>query len=643
MFGFVSRNRRLVTVSLAFVAISFSFWGVSSYFSVSGGRGGVAHLADHDLYAEDFNNIYHQRQIQVRQEMGSSYSSDLFDTPEIRGSFFLRWAQSLSFQRWVFDQRIGVSDYFLVDAISKLSIFLDSDGKFSRTMYEKFLKNRGTTASNFEQRLRSDMAVSNVRDVLSQAILSNKIQDSLSMRQKEELKVVYKSVPVDRALVKKLPTEAQISEYYNDYSHRNFFYVPARFDIEYIVWGPESVSVNVSDKEEREYYNSHKPLFVHPDRYRVFNILIALPDNVSDVDRDRIRNRAVYVSSRVGTHPSLATFRKMAKLFSDDKISSEKGGDLGFVGDGILPYSLEQAVKKVKVGERVPGIVESKYGFHVLFLSDVQRAQVDSFNSVLPEIRKELRLQKARTFLHDNLSAFSDMVESQVDDLKPVAERWKLSVFRTGLTTKEELKSNKILHSERLLSDLLSSDGLEHHRNSEVIPLSVDHWVVARVSKHVPGHVRSLSESREIIFQNLMQETAENRSRAESLKLFEKLKTDKSGKSVSSAGGWSPVVSVFASHKASEYGFTDDFYTKLINAKKGDILEPVKFSDSYRIYRVVGRVFHTPTEQEKLKYNQLAKLDQGGVELFMFYDYLLDHYHFRVTKPRFWVKSDNQN
>ncbi|WP_092484029.1 peptidylprolyl isomerase [Candidatus Ichthyocystis hellenicum] len=637
MFDFVSRNRRLVTVSLAFVAMAFSFWGVSSYFSFGGKSEGVVLLGGEDLTRDYFDRLYQQRQIQMRRNLGKNYHSELMDSPEVRGVFFLQVLKELAFRRWINDYNLTVGDVFLAKSILKLPVFWDDKGVFSRKIYDKFLSSHGLTVNQFESRFRSDMALSSVLDVISQVILSHDVQDQLLSNQVEEVKVSFKDVPVveeDKLKVRGHPTSEQILSFYEDAANKKLFLEPEKFRLEYLIWGPDSANVVVSQQEKRKYYDAnYSSLFVQPARYHGFHILIALPKSSSASDRDRVYKHAQYVSSRVGSRPSLSHFKKMAKLFSDDKSSSEKGGDLGFLSDAGLPSDLDKKLKELKVGYR-SSLIETPYGFHILFLADMKSQHVDSFSSVLPKIGSDLRKQKAESFVRDNLSSFIDMVESKVDELQSVARHWNLKLYRTEFMTKEELKKHPLFQSERLISDLLSSDGLHHHRSSEVVPLTNHRWVVARVLNYVPGRSKKLEEAKGIIVGHLVHKMALDNARKQALMLIRKLSEKKNSESLS----WSTVFS-FSVANSSSYGLPHDMYMKILQAKKGDILGPVALPNSYRIYKVVDRISHHPTEKDRDKSYSDANTAQSKVEIAMLHSYLLDHYRLRFKYPAFWKKT----
>ena len=75
-------------------------------------------------------------------------------------------------------------------------------------------------------------------------------------------------------------------------------------------------------------------------------------------------NKAQNVLTKISTGEK---FEDLAKTYSDDKVSGQLGGDLGFVIVGQLIPELEKAVTSSTLGEFRKQIVISRLGYHVLF------------------------------------------------------------------------------------------------------------------------------------------------------------------------------------------------------------------------------------------------------------------------------------
>ena len=65
-----------------------------------------------------------------------------------------------------------------------------------------------------------------------------------------------------------------------------------------------------------------------------------------------------------------ATFEEMAKKYSDDKFSKNRGGDIYYLTAGLVIPDFEDAAYNTPVGQVYPKPIKTKYGYHVIKVTD---------------------------------------------------------------------------------------------------------------------------------------------------------------------------------------------------------------------------------------------------------------------------------
>ncbi|WP_439742941.1 peptidylprolyl isomerase PrsA [Bacillus pseudomycoides] len=81
------------------------------------------------------------------------------------------------------------------------------------------------------------------------------------------------------------------------------------------------------------------------------------------------------------------SFEELAKQYSEDKGSAEKGGDLGYFGPGKMVKEFSDAAYKLKKDE-VSEPVKSQFGYHIIKVTDIKEQK--PFEEEKANIKKDL-------------------------------------------------------------------------------------------------------------------------------------------------------------------------------------------------------------------------------------------------------------
>ncbi len=96
-----------------------------------------------------------------------------------------------------------------------------------------------------------------------------------------------------------------------------------------------------------------------------------------EYNSDLKANQAAYARAQdlLSKLKSGKSFEELAKTDSDEKVSGQLGGDLGFITeDQILP-ELKWYVKDAQIGKIIPKILISRVGYHILYPVETSESQ----------------------------------------------------------------------------------------------------------------------------------------------------------------------------------------------------------------------------------------------------------------------------
>jgi peptidyl-prolyl cis-trans isomerase C len=141
-----------------------------------------------------------------------------------------------------------------------------------------------------------------------------------------------------------------------------------------------------TDKEAKDYYDKNRDQFTIPESILLHHILVKTEQEAKDAQaRLKKGEKFADVASQVSICPSRA-----------------KGGNLDWLPKGSLVKEIEDVAFAMKNGE-TKGPVQSKFGFHVLFLEDKKPAQESSFDQIQSQIVERLKYQ-AQQDNYENLA-----------------------------------------------------------------------------------------------------------------------------------------------------------------------------------------------------------------------------------------------
>jgi hypothetical protein len=125
-------------------------------------------------------------------------------------------------------------------------------------------------------------------------------------------------------------------------------------------------------------------------------------------------------------------FEALALELSEDPVTGEKGGDLGFVAAADIASELADAASELAPGEH-SGVVRSDRGLHILRLEERSAASTRAFDEARDELAREGAAQVAAAARADRLSDELANAIREGESLEDAARALELPIDRTGL------------------------------------------------------------------------------------------------------------------------------------------------------------------------------------------------------------------
>ena len=138
-----------------------------------------------------------------------------------------------------------------------------------------------------------------------------------------------------------------------------------------------SDKAELTDSEIEKYYNENKTLFMDPPKIRACHILV---------------DSEVLAKKVMSDLENGVSFEELAKEYSLDTPTKDKGGDLGYFAKGTLLVEFEEVCEKSNIDEISE--VKTPLGYHIVKLLDKKEGKLKTLGEVKSQIKSELLLDK---------------------------------------------------------------------------------------------------------------------------------------------------------------------------------------------------------------------------------------------------------
>ncbi|MBW2121572.1 MAG: peptidylprolyl isomerase [Deltaproteobacteria bacterium] len=161
--------------------------------------------------------------------------------------------------------------------------------------------------------------------------------------------------------------------------------------IQQLIDGQVSGKITVSEKECREYYDSHPRFFRRPEQVRASHILVKVDPRAGEAQKAEARRKIESIQEKLRKG---GDFAALAKEFSQGP-SAPRGGDLNYFKRGDMAKPFEDAAFALKPGE-VSDIVETRFGYHIIKVTGRKPETTIAYDDVREKIEAFLRSEKTQ-------------------------------------------------------------------------------------------------------------------------------------------------------------------------------------------------------------------------------------------------------
>lgn len=274
------------------------------------------------------------------------------------------------------------------DLIVNIPPFQDN-GRFSRELYERYLTFKNTSAVEFESKIKRDVVVSQLRQLFMTALKTPKVLSQYE-KQIRDTKLNVEFIKIDNAaLMKSAVTAGAIDKF---------------------------LATDGSKDKIQNYYNANPSEFTDKPEVRARHILIKGSDDA-----------ALSKIKEIKAESEKADFAELAKKYSQDEGSKDRGGDLNFFAKGSMVPEFENAAFSLPIG-KVSDPVKTQYGYHLIKVEEHRGGAKKTLDMVSRTIAEKLLLDEVKD---KKLNEIEEVLKAK-KDLSPILSSLQLKWQETG-------------------------------------------------------------------------------------------------------------------------------------------------------------------------------------------------------------------
>lgn len=526
------------------ISIPFALWGINSYFEAQA-RVPVAEVNGETISLDDFQQALEAQRRALRRSLGKRATPGLLDSPRLK-----RQVLDAMIARQLLIEDAAARGFRISDA--QLRELIRSDpafqrgGRFDKRLYERALRNAGLDPVAFEESLRADNTIAQLRNGFVESAIVPMAELNRLLRIVDQVREFeYATLRPAMFMTAIRVSEEDVRAYYD--SHRNDFQEPEKVRLQYLRLSVGDIArkIRVDEAALRQAYQEEANRYVVPEARRARHILVRVSEGADANAVAEARRKAESLRARLLDG---ADFAELARKESADRLTATKGGDLGFVSRGVMEPAFDKALFALRPGE-ISRPVRTRYGWHLIRLEAVRPEKRKPLAEVRAELEAQIRRKEASRRFLDLAETFRDLVYEQPDSLQPAADELDLKVETTDWVTRRGGKG--IAGNPKVVAAAFSEEVLAGE-NSEVIELDPDTLVALRIAEHRPARQRPLTEVRDEVERRLRIEKARARAVEAGQKILARLRAGGDWKSLLGAAGVSARSSGVVKRDAAE-------------------------------------------------------------------------------------------
>ena len=295
------------------------------------------------------------------------------------------------------------------------------NGVFDSELALRTMASQGMSVQMFREDLGSRMMLSQLANAFAGSnFLTPAELEQLIELQEQTRDIRYIAIPIGARTLGTAISDERIAEYFE--SNSEDFREPETVVARYVVLDQDAIAeeIEVAPEELQARYEQERGEYQGASEKRASHILFdtfAMSEQEA-LDQARLARQRLMDGE---------DFAALALELSDDTISAEAGGDIGYTDGTAFPEAVESALEQLALLEISEPVV-SEFGVHLLQLTEDSEAVFPPFEEVSERIERELKSSEVGLIYSARLEDLSNLA-FESGDLLSISEQLDLPIL----------------------------------------------------------------------------------------------------------------------------------------------------------------------------------------------------------------------
>jgi peptidyl-prolyl cis-trans isomerase D len=403
----------IIKILMGLIIISFAAWGIADIFVKDPNATVVASVDGHKITSLDVKHEVINYGNLISKQFGQEFNIDMLKQQGMHRNVVQNLLKEAASKRFAEKFKLRVGEGQVRDSILKNPMFRTEDGQFNAEQFKRFMGMMGKSEAGYIFDTQRRIVQTALSDTLGGAIKPPSLLIDDMYNFKNEKRVAqYIKIP-NESMTAPQPTDDELKKYHEEKGEK--FMAPEYRSFKLIKLSPkqEADKIQMSDEELKKLYDDNIQEYTRPEKREVDAFI------THDIEAAReVKNQLIAKKEP----------QAIVDAMGKEKVTYN---DWGLVTSDDIPEEIKDAVLILPLGE-ISEPLQTKDGFYITRIKKIEKAGVDSFETVKPHIAEKEKLARATDQLIDKTNKIDEKVSDGVS-IEDIAKEMNVPVQHIDL------------------------------------------------------------------------------------------------------------------------------------------------------------------------------------------------------------------